>query len=236
MKISIFKIGMIILFVIFGGVLSSKVMGVWTTSSDKIPKIISEGEYAGTYDVSDIRGSYTFDDVSYIFDIDIDVLYEAFHISKEIEPTLIQTKDVESLYSDSGVEVGNESVQVFVALYKGLPIEIADVFLPVRAIEILQDINTELTVEQNKYLDTHGTGYIPITNNSINVEEEEEKFTINGSTTFQQVLDKGVSRDDIEIIIIGKIPWTNEKIKDFCLENEMEFSSVKSKLNDLIQD
>jgi hypothetical protein len=53
------------------------------------------------------------------------------------------------------VENGNESVQVFVALYKNLLITLYDAYLPKQAVDIILKINNNLTDEQIAYLSDH---------------------------------------------------------------------------------
>ena len=58
---------MIIIFVfIFGGIAITSVTGYWQTSSSKIPAKYQGGEFAGQYDPADIRGSYSFGEISEI--------------------------------------------------------------------------------------------------------------------------------------------------------------------------
>ncbi|MGB8983706.1 MAG: hypothetical protein WCC12_17690, partial [Anaerolineales bacterium] len=54
-----------ILFIImFGGIAVSSALGWWQTESTKVPAAYTEGEFAGQANPADIRGSYTFGDIS----------------------------------------------------------------------------------------------------------------------------------------------------------------------------
>ncbi|MDF2617015.1 MAG: hypothetical protein K0Q47_1671 [Sedimentibacter sp.] len=187
MKINIKNMGIIIIVVIFAGIWATIAAGIWTTESDKIPATYREGEFEGLYNPEDIRGSYTFKEVSDLFEIELDVLYKAFGL-ENINNEEFKSKDLEGLYAEAENEIGNGSVQVFVALYKDLPIVLEDTYLPEQAVEIIMENNKDLTEEQLSYL--------------------------------KQLLGM-------------EMPSSNMAIKDFCLEEGLSFSEVKTKLNEL---
>ncbi|NLI41937.1 MAG: 4Fe-4S binding protein, partial [Caldisericales bacterium] len=58
--------------VLFGGILLSIALGEWTTKSTKEPLTFAEGEFAGEYNPADIRGSYTFGEISRLFEIPLE--------------------------------------------------------------------------------------------------------------------------------------------------------------------
>lgn len=74
MKIKPIAVGIIILTVIFGGVAASSAFNLWNTGAKRNPARIKSGKYEGLYNPSDIRGSYTFNDISSSFDISVEVL------------------------------------------------------------------------------------------------------------------------------------------------------------------
>ena len=242
MKINMKNMAIIIFAVIFGGIAATIAAGVWTTESDKIPATYKEGAYEGQYNPEDIRGSYTFTEVSDLFEVELDVLYEAFGL-ENINDEGLQTKALEELYADSENEIGNGSVQVFVALYKNLPIVLENTYLPAQAIDIILETNKNITEEQRQYLMEHSVIIPEISQDTINEENneqqvetqektEEEKF-VNGSTTFQQVLSAGITKKQIEEILGREMPSSNMSIKNFCLEEGLSFSEIKTKLNEL---
>ncbi len=237
MKIKLWGIALIIFVVIFGGIGITMLTGDWTTTSDKIPAKFETGEYAGEYNPEDIRGSYTFDDVSQAFGIDTAVLFEAFGIPQDTDATAIKTKDIEASYGEA--EIGNESVQVFVALYKGISIPLLDTYLPNRAVEILLETNAALTQEQKDYLAAHTVDTVPVDTAGLaaaaETAETEEETGIKGGTTFQQALDMGITREQIVAVIGGEMPAANMTIRDYCSEKGLSFSEIKAKLNDLIE-
>lgn len=241
MKIKMWVMGLVIFAVIFGGIGVTMAIGDWTTTSDKTPGKYESGEYAGESNPEDIRGSYSFSDVSEAFGIELGVLYEAFGIPDGTDGTAIKTKDIEAQYGEA--EIGNESVQVFVALYKGLPITLTDVYLPKSAVEIILDENTNMTQDQKDYLAEHqidiGEGEtVGITEPEQTIEpsgSEEDEPAINGSSTFQQAIDAGLTRVQIEEIIGGSMPATNMKIRDYCTQNGLSFSEIKTTMNNALE-
>lgn len=243
MKINLRNMGIIIIVVIFTGISATIAAGVWTTESDKIPATYKEGEFEGLYNPEDIRGSYTFKEVSDLFEIELDVLYRAFGLEK-LNNEERKSKDLEGLYADAENEIGNGSVQVFVALYKNLPIALEDTYLPKQAVEIIMENNKNLTEEQLLYLKQHTVILPEISGDDLNEEAKEqteeikdetteEENLVKGATTFKQVLDAGITKQQIEEIIGMEMPSANIAIKDFCLEEGLSFSEVKTKLNDL---
>lgn len=242
MKIKPAAMGITIFLTIFLGIGATMLAEVWTTESSKVPAKIQTGKSAGNYNPADIRGSYTFAEVSELFEIDLEILYSAFGIPKSTLGSEIQTKDLEDMYSGLEQEIGNESVQVFVALYKGLPVTLSDEYLPKSAVDILLKDGTDLTDEQKEYLSTHYIdidkyaveGKPALENTDPDSEHEESGFKITGATTFNEVIGQGVLKEDIESIIGEPIPAVNMSVKDYCVEKGKSFSEIKDKLNEII--
>lgn len=252
MKIKIIFMAVLVPAILFGGILASMVADVWSTTSDKKPATYLSGSYAGEYNPADIRGSYTFAEVSELFEIDLDILYKAFNIPEGTDGTTVQSKDLETL-SDEGV--GNESLQVFAALYKGLPVEPGGAVLPKEAVKMILESGNP-TQEQQQYLKEYaadsvsvleseasassaqpeksgGTGTGSASDGTETVTEEEQ--IVKGSTTFQQVLDAGIAKEQIESIIGNEMPPANQTVKDYCNNAGLTFSDIKDQLNGLAQ-
>lgn len=238
MKIKIYVIPLIIFAVIFGGVLVTMATGIWSTTSNKVPVTYKDGEYQGEYNPADIRGSYTFEEVSTLFNVDLKVLYQAFGIPEDTDGGQIKTKDLEEMYGNEGVDIGNESVRLFVGLYKNLPIQLEDAFLPKQAVEIIREANPALTAEQDDYLKNHQAEGSPdelSEDNLGTVQESENTQLVKGQTTFQQVLDAGISREMIEQIIGTDLPPTHQTVRDYCTSQELRFSVIKEQLNQIAE-
>lgn len=157
MKVKSGTIAIIVLAVIFGSIAYTSFTGQWKTKTDRVPATYSEGTNSGQYNPADIRGSYTFADIEKSFGIPADELAAAFGI-KDRDNAAIQVKEIEGIYSASvaqGKEVGTDSVRIFVALYKGLPITLTDTtYMPRPAVDILK-ARASLSEEQLEYLDQH---------------------------------------------------------------------------------
>lgn len=246
MKIKSLTMGVIIFAIIFGGIGATLAFDLWSTTSGKIPARYKDGRFSGSYNPADIRGSYTFAEVSELFEVDLLTLYKAFNIPSDTLGTELKTKNLEALYEGFGAEIGNESVQVFVALYKNLPIELEGAYLPKQAVALILQANTNLSDEQKEYLAAHTLDIAPeriyekITSSSTAIEKtedkaEESKNVVNGSATFQKVLDAGVTKEEVEVIIDAPMPEANKTIKDYCISVGLSFSEVKEKLNALLE-
>ena len=243
MKIKSSVLGIVVIVVIFAGIGISSSLGLWQTTSSKVPVTFKEGDFKGEYNPADIRGSYSFDDISNTFDIPLNDLANAFGVSDIENVGEFKNKDLEVLYSDlkeKGLEIGNDSVRVFVALYKGLPYELSpDTYLLKEAADILKN-SAQLSDEQKKYLENNSVDISsvqaqqPINTTEDTEHNEETETIVKGKTTFREVLDWGVSKEDIEQVIGHELPNPLTNIKDFCGENGLEFSTIKSELQQKI--
>lgn len=229
----------LVLFILFGGILFSSGMGWWLTESTKVATTFPEGEFAGLPNPADIRGSYTFGDVENNFNVSATTLAQAFGVLSEGSAADFPVKDLEAIYTDQEFEIGTASVRLFVALYVGLPYEIVgDLYLPKRAVEMLKS-HANLTFDQIAYLDAHAVVLAPIDTvqsdsqpasaplSEEHAESESNDSTLKGKTTFQEVLDWGVSQETIESILGGPMPNPLIKVKDHCFEVGLNFEEIK---------
>lgn len=239
------SLAVIILIILFGGISFSTAMGWWETESTKEPITFTEGEFAGQYNPADIRGSYTFGDIENSFGIPSAILAQAFGIETD-NPAAFAVKSLEEIYAASEFEIGTASVRLFVAFYNGLPIDLStDMYLPENAAVLLKE--RTLTTEQLTYLEAHTLsaasdlpGSDPVsaaesapeavaTPSASTSEESTERF-IKGKTTFQEVLDWGVSQEIIEQIMGIPTPNPLIKVKDYCTEKGLDFETIKAAL------
>lgn len=237
MRIKHWAVAVLSLVVIFGTVFVTSMMGVWKTTNTKEPAKFKDGAFAGEYNPSDIRGSYTFGEVSDLFDIPIAELGGAFGVENGKEATFA-CKDLESIYlaaKEAGKEVGTGSVQLFVALYTGLPIDLAEGnFLPQPAQQILLDAG-KMNQEQIDYLAGHLVPTEVATDTPVSAVETEGEPLIKGSTTFNEMIALGVSKEEIETAIGAKISDTSKIIREFCTEKGLEFATVKTQIQTLVE-
>jgi hypothetical protein len=233
----------VVLVVLFGGISLATALGLWNTENTRTPARLEKGDAAGEYNPEDIRGSYTFADVSRLFEIPIDELRIAFGLPEDVNMAIFRTGDLESLYGEQlgeDQEIGNGSVQLFVAIYKGLPYSLVEPdYLLEAAAEILK-ARGNLDDETLAFLDQYSLQVTPPENaeamEMTQAEAEEEHVTegsaaaVNGNTTFWQVLDAGVSEERIAEILGMEMPNPALTVKEFCLDNGLQFSTVKTTL------
>lgn len=155
MRITPRWMAVLVITVLFGGIMLSNALGEWTTESTKEPLTFTEGEFAGEYDPADIRGSYTFGDVSRLFEIPLEDLKIAFRV-QEADVAAVSVKTLEEKFVDLGVDLGTSSVRLFVAFYKGLPFDFGgeDTYLLPEATALLKQ-KASLSPEQLAYLESH---------------------------------------------------------------------------------
>lgn len=155
MKIKSNTLGILVLIIVFGGIGLSSAMNLWITESTKVPDKFEEGVLTGEYDPADIKGSFTFGEISELFEIPIEDMAGAFGLPSDSDPYSFKNKDLETIYADQELEIGTGSVRMFVALYTGLPYEyVEEPYLLEDAVRILKD-KAELTQEQVEYLELH---------------------------------------------------------------------------------
>ena len=158
MKVKSYAVALIVLLVIFGSVAVTSYLGQWKTTTDKVPAKYTQGEASGEYNPADIRGSYTFTQIEDAFGIPLEELGVAFGVKDPSKYATFQVKELETIYEPlaaSGKEVGTDSVRIFVALYKGLPITLTETtYLPRPAADILKAKAT-LNQEQQEFIDKH---------------------------------------------------------------------------------
>ncbi len=232
-------LGVLVLGVLFVGIFGAGLLGLWQTKSDRTPARIRSGEGAGAYNPADIRGSYAFGEISELFNIPLEVLAQAFRLPADADPATFKNKDLEVLYADIGedVEIGTDSVRLFVAYYTGLPYKSGEgAYLPEPAVNILKT-HADLTLEQIAYLDAHTVelGEVveaPSSQGDTGGSEEhgEEAGMVRGKTIFADLLDWGLSEDQIEAIIGNEIPSNLMLVRDYCTQNGLSFGQVKAEL------
>jgi len=250
MKIKNWHMGLIVLIVIFGGIAMTMAFNLWNTEGGgggqggggKIPVTFKVGEFAGEYNPADIRGSYSFGDISELFLIPLTELGTAFGLEAIENLAYFKCRDLEVAYAnlEEDVEIGTGSVKVFVALYTGLPYTLSgDDYLPQSAAEILKAKAT-LTEDQVAFLDTHSVDISGlqivepdvITEGVVPTEEHETatEMVIKGNTTFGDLLAWGLSEEEIEAIIGGELPATGMTIRDFASQKGLDFGYIKAPL------
>jgi len=221
--------------VLITGIGASMVAGYWNTGSDRQPTRYQDDEL-NPYDPQSISGSYSISEVSTFFNIPTDVIYDAFNISTTFDPTTFNAKNLSSIYEPTEFEIGTEALQAFVALYNNLPYSLVDVYLPDSAIASALNHNLNLTEDQKVYLSTHAIHVIPLDPSKVTFSEEEtsSEFAVKGPTTIQEVIDAGMTKSQFESIVKSNVSYTNQTVKDFCIEKGLSFAEVKIALEDAL--
>lgn len=222
-------VGLIAVVVLLGGIGLSMLIGLWNTESSKQPALIKEGDFAGLPSPSDIRGSYTWEDVSKAFAIPSSLLVEAFGAAQSTDKVNL----LEAVYLGKvpeGLEIGTDSVRLFVSFYTGLPhIPEEGTILPASAITVLRregkdtsPLFEEIASKAISLGETVSFTEQPVT-------PATEIISITGKTTFQELISAGYLLEEIEAIV-GKPEDLNMAIKDFVAEQGIEFSEMKAQL------
>jgi len=241
MKIKSQHMAIIIILFIFGSVGITSTLGLWKTTNDKVPTTYRDGEFAGQYNPLDIKGSYTFADIFNTFEVPVEDLSKAFGITDPSRYSTFQCKELEALYgflAAEGKEVGTGSVRYFVALYKGLPFDAEEgTYLPKTAVDILKS-KSKLTTEQIKNIEKYSVDLPVISSVSTTAPKSTEvsasEKAVKSSTTFKELLDWGVKREDIEKVINDKMPDSSKVVKDYTSTKGIEFSTIKDPLQKLV--
>jgi hypothetical protein len=255
MKLNSYAVAALVIIMLFGGIGISTAMNWWQTESTKTAATYKDGEFAGQANPADIRGSYTFGDVNKNFGVPLDDLKIAFRLPAETNTAAFPVKELETISADLPVEVGTASVRMFVAFYKGLPYDLItaeESYLFPEAAPILKAQN-KMNPEQAEFLATHlvpetktdsaqnvttsGTpttapapAGVQVTPTPATTVHAPTTKTVAGSTTFQNLLDWGVSREAIEKVLGGSMPAASTVIKDYASGKGVEFSTLKTPL------
>ncbi len=237
MRIKAITAGLVLPVLFIVGIFISSAVGYWQTESSKNPTKFTTGIFAGEADPADIRGSYSFSDLDKAFDIPVDTLAKAFGFSASGNPEGIKIKEFEELYGViEDLEIGTGSMRLFVALYKGLPFEAEeDTAIPQPAWNIL---NKEGATDKETLI-----GYservvslegLEISTEIVEHTEYSEDTLIKGKTLFSDLLNWGLSNEQINDALGISMGAPGITVRDFCNENGIEFSTVKNPLQELL--
>ena len=239
-KIGSKVIAPIVLAVFVAGIGLSMAFNLWITESTKVPAKYTSGVFEGISNPADIRGSYSLGDISKAFDVDVDTLAKAFGVD-DPNPDGFQVKEFEETYLplEGGAEVGTDSVRLFVARYVGLPYTPEDTTrLPSSAVNILKDKLTPADLEalqaisiRLSELKTDGSA---ADSESDADEHETEEAVIKGKTTFNDLLEWGLTVEEIEAVLGTEMGARGTTVRDFLIEKELEFSVYKEELQAIL--
>lgn len=210
---------------------------LWETESSKVPATYLSGEFAGEYNPGDIRGSYSFDDIEEAFGVPVEVLAKAFGVTETAKPGDFQAKQLEEIYAGLPEgEVGTDAVRLFTALYIGRPYTPEETtLLPSPALSILKE---KLSTADYEALREKSVSLSdirleePLT--ATEHTESEDDTAIKGKTTFADLLDWGLSREEIEEVLGRPMGSRTAAVRDYLMEAGLEFSEYKTALQALV--
>ncbi len=252
MRLKSIPLAIAIFVILFGGIGFTTAMNWWQTESTKVPAVYTEGNAAGQFNPADIRGSYTFGDINKNFGIPLADLQTAFRLPAGGDAAAFQVKSLEELYADLPVEMGTGSVRLFTAFYKGLPYDLAantDTYLFPEAATLLQS-NGQMTPDQVSFLPAHtltsdlqvpGSAAPEVAPTALPAVDQATPEavptvhvapagSITGKTTFQELLDWGLTPEVIETVLGEPMPDASTIIKDHVTAKGLEFSTLKTEL------
>lgn len=249
MKLKTLLVFPIILIIVFGGIAVANGLGVWHTESSKIPMLVKEGEFEGSYDPGDIRGSYSFQDIEDAFNIPASLMARAFDIKSE-NPGEFLAKDLEAIYGETqeGIEIGTGAIRTFVACYIGMNYEGED-GIPKQGVDILKaegKWSDELeALYEGKIIDLSAINESAVEpnenteDNVIKVEETSEhddsEQLVKGNTSVTEIISWGISLEKIEEILTVTVENENMLVRDICTTNDLNFGEIKTSINLLLE-
>jgi hypothetical protein len=232
-KISTARLGIISVLILFAGIGVSMLAGVWNVSSTKTPATIKAGDFAGNPDPADIRGSYTWNDVTSAFGVPADLLVQAFGASSATDKVNL----LEALWLGKlpeGTEIGTDSVRLFVSLYTGLPHTTEEgTLLPASAIVALRQAGkgdpAVLDALSKTAPDNNVVTPVSIVPSSTDAGQSSVPLEITGKVTFRDLKNAGYDMAKVEAAI-GQFGSLDQSIKTWSEGKGIEFSITKEKL------
>ena len=250
MKIKSIHILSAIVIIIGGGILLASQLGLYNTSKAESPLKTAEG----VYDIADIRGSHTLEEIEKYYQVPAFSIIESFGLKPDSNPSIFKLKDLKEICKPVELEgkeyiVETDTVRVFVSLYLKKPyISDETFYLPERTVNYLIE-NDKLTGEEKDYWLTHTFKLEYLENDSLSaseapekieeaveetiedkVVEEAEEFKVTSQTTIQELLDSGITKENFEEITGFKVPEDKSiLLKDFAADKEIEFKEIKDK-------
>jgi hypothetical protein len=220
------------------GILLSIAFNWWRTEGSRIPARYQSGRFAGAYNPADIRGSYSFNDIAASFDVSVDALAKAFGVTGETDPGSFQAKSLESLYGHlpDGGEVGTDAVRLFVSLYTALPYTPEEsTRLPSPALAVLKDRIDETAMAELRSISvTIGDLRTATGTTDVIEHDSSDDTTVKGKTTFDDLLNWGLTKIEIESILDMEMGARSMTIRDFVVGEGLEFGTYKTKFQELV--
>ena len=204
MRINPFIYGVLVLVVFFGIIVGFQSAGIWSVSG----KVDSSGQaiQPSAADVNTIKGWMTLEQISTTFNVPMNELLSQFDLPADTLPSTAISELENDLFSVTNLRTWLQSrsagsVEIPVAPSVPVP----TVIVPTSISIIITDI--------------------PASTQPVAPDK-----TITGKTTFQDLLDWGVSMENIQKVVGSDLPELSTVIKDFITGKGLEFSGVKTQL------
>lgn len=254
MKLRAIHVSVLVLLAIFGTIAVTSIAGIWVTEGRKTPRRITEGAFAGAGDPADIRGSYSLGDIETAFDIPVAVLAAAFGLP-DGNVSDLKAKDLEALYGQIGeLELGTDSLRLFVSLYLGIPYTPDETTaLPRQAYDILVSANgpsadtpglatsfaDRVVVipesgETGTHTATEANDASIATVGEADHEPGTEERLVSGRTTFADLLNWGLKREQIDTVLGGPMPARATLVRDFASAQGAPFKDYRDAFQQLL--
>jgi hypothetical protein len=207
MRINPIVYGFIVLTVFFGIILGFQATGIWSISG----KVDASGEaiQPSAADVNTIKGWMTLEQIATTFNVPLADLLHQFELPADT-PATTAIKDLESESFDTTL--------------------LKDWLQSRTQPSVVQPVNEPTSRPAQPVTPTPEAASASITATSIATEHVAPAYTITGKTTFQELLDWGVSKDAIQFSLGGDMPSPSVVIKDYVTEKGLEFAAIKTSL------
>ncbi len=237
MKLKARHVAPLVLAVFVVGIGGTMAFNLWRTETNKIPAKLRNGEHEGEYDPSDIRGSYTFSEISEIFNIPLEDLSKAFGLESVENVGEFQCKQLKELYPEPAEgEVGTDSAKLFVALYTGLPHTPEETSLLLTpALSVLGEKLSREELQEVAKITISPSAFKPQSSQETAAEHSgDQDRGVRGNTTFAELLDWKLTKEDIEQVLGMPMGKPGVAVRNHCTANEIEFGEVKTALQALV--
>jgi hypothetical protein len=217
MRINPVVYGVSVLVVFFGIIFGFQAAGVWSISG----KVTASGDQVqpSAADVNSIKGWMTLEKIAATFNVPLADLLAQFDLPGDTPPTTA-IKDLETdLFSVTNLRTWLESLNQSV---DGIPAPTVD--SSQQAIAIQTEPAAVTSTPAPTAIVNANTVTLAAT------EHVSAEKTITGKTTFQEVIDWGVTTEVIEEVIGGEIPSGSAVIKDYVTGKGMQFTTIKTLL------
>jgi hypothetical protein len=205
MKIKPIVYGAIVISVFFGIILGFQAAGVWSTSGKVDPS--GKAIQPSSADPTSIKGWMTLEQIVTTFNVPLSDILAQFNLPSTT-PITTAVKDLESDTFDTS------------ALIAWLQSRTLPADVPTATLEpnVATPVTTQVATE------------IPETVTSAATEHLAPDRTITGKTTFQELLDWGVTNEALQTIVGEPITDCNTVIKDYAVGKGLAFSDIKTLL------